>query len=333
MKHKCLIIGGAGFIGYNLSNYLKDNFEIDIIDNLSRETARINIENIKKQNFNFFNLDISEMKNLEIIFKEKKYDYILNLAAQVAVTTSIDDPIYDFNVNLLGTINILELLKKYQKNTFFVFSSTNKVYGKLQEYKIVENEFRYSFDEIKNIDEKQNLSFISPYGCSKGAAEQYVLDYGYTYNLNTTVLRKYCIYGQNQYGIEDQGWVSWFIINLLKEKKINIYGTGKQVRDILHINDLCELYKILFDKRDKVRGNAYNIGGGINNSVSLLELIKIAENISNKKFILEFLTERLGDQKVYISSIKKIFEDTNWKPKINTDQGIKLIYEWLSKNI
>lgn len=333
--NNALIIGGCGFIGYNLTNYLlKNNFDITIIDNLSRETAKINHKKLNKNHsVQFYKLNINNKNKITNIFKSKKFDLIVHLAAQVAVTTSLTDPLNDFKTNVYSTVQILELVRLYQKKSLFIFSSTNKVYGDLADHEITEEVNRYKFKNIKAINETINLSFSTPYGCSKGAADQYVRDYSKSYGLNTVVLRKSCIYGENQYGIEDQGWVSWLLIQIKKNNNINIYGNGKQVRDILHISDLTELYLLLYKNKNKVKGEIFNIGGGIHNTVSINEFLEYTKKLTNNKIRFVFKKERTSDQKVYISDISKIYRKIGWAPKINTKNGIKKIYNWITREL
>ena len=249
---KVLITGGAGFIGYNSSIYfLKKGFKIKIIDNISRKTSSINFSKLKKfKNVYIKKGDISNYNLIKKNILNFKPDLILNCAGQVAVTTSIKDPMDDFKSNVITTLNILEILRKYNLKAKLIHLSTNKVYGALNNLKIKSSKKRYMFKDFKNgINEKHNLNFHSPYGCSKGAADQYVIDYSRMYGLNTVVLRQSCIYGPNQYGIEDQGWVAWIMLFSILNKKINIFGDCKQVRDILHVDDLVKLFYLIYKKR------------------------------------------------------------------------------------
>ena len=226
---------------------------------------------------------------------------------------------------------MLECVRKYCPNCILLYSSTNKVYGEFK-FEVKEEEFRYIYSNIIGINEEQNLDFHSPYGCSKGSADQYIRDYHRIYGLKTVVLRQSCIYGQNQFGIEDQGWVAWFSIAGFFDKKFTIYGNGKQVRDVLYIQDLTELYLSVINNIDICKGKVYNIGGGPNNTMSLLELIKLIENKLDKKLNYDFSDWRPGDQKIYISDINKIKSDINWEPKINIENGIESMINWISNN-
>jgi CDP-paratose 2-epimerase len=330
---KILITGGLGFIGVNTALTLGNNHEIFVIDNLSRKG---NIENYttlkKKLNFTLFNKDIRNYFDLEEIFKQNKFDAIIHLAGQVAVTSSYRNPREDFEINCLGTFNILECIRKYSPDTILLFSSTNKVYGDFKS-EIEEKDTRYIYgNEVKGISEDQKLDFHSPYGCSKGSADQYVRDYHRMYGLKTVVLRQSCIYGSNQFGIEDQGWVSWFSIASLFDKNITVYGNGKQVRDVLHVSDLIELYMSVIDNIEICSGKIYNVGGGIDNTLSLLELLDLLKTKLNKNIQYSFSDWRPGDQKIYISDIENIKKDIGWEPKINVIEGLNLMFDWIIDN-
>jgi len=331
---KILITGGLGFIGVNsaLRLYAEGN-EICVLDNLSRKG---NIENYvllqEKIKFTFWNKDVRNYFGIEELFKNNKFDVVLHLAGQVAVTTSVTNPREDFEINCLGTFNILEGIRNYNPEAIIIYTSTNKVYGNFKS-EIIEQEFRYIYgNNIQGIDEEQCLDFHSPYGCSKGSADQYVRDYNRIYGLKTVVVRQSCIYGPNQFGIEDQGWVSWFSIASMFDKKFTIYGDGKQVRDVLHVYDLIELYKSVISNIGVCSGQVYNIGGGVNNTMSLLELIELIENKLNKKLIYDYSDWRPGDQKIYISDISKVKKDIGWAPKIDVNKGVGMMIDWISEN-
>lgn len=330
---KILITGGLGFIGVNTALALGNEHEVFIIDNLSRKG---NIENHailkNKINFTLFNKDIRNYFDLEEIFKKNKFDSIIHLAGQVAVTSSYRNPREDFEINCLGTFNILECIRKYSPESILLFSSTNKVYGDFKS-EIEEKDTRYVYKGgINGVSEDQRLDFHSPYGCSKGSADQYVRDYHRMYGLKTVVLRQSCIYGPNQFGIEDQGWVSWFSIASLFDKNITVYGNGKQVRDVLHVKDLIELYMSVINNIETCSGKIYNVGGGIDNTLSLLELLDLLKIKLNKNIQYSFSGWRPGDQKIYISDIENIKKDINWQPKINVTEGLNLMFDWIIDN-
>mgnify|MGYP003350376577 CR=1 FL=1 len=253
------------------------------------------------------------------------------MAAQVAVTTSVNNPREDFDINCLGTFNLLECCRLYSPKCSFIYASTNKVYG---EFYIEANELDTRYDPIhfKGVNENNLLDFHSPYGCSKGCGDQYVIDYHRIYGLNTVCLRQSCIYGINQFGIEDQGWVSWFTIASTFDKKFYVYGDGKQVRDVLFISDLVDLYEKIIENIDVCSGEIYNVGGGPKNSLSLLELIEFLETSMNKKLNYSFDSWRPGDQKIYISNISKIYNHIGWEPKTSIKDGLKELLSWVIKN-
>jgi CDP-paratose 2-epimerase len=310
-----LIIGGAGFIGVNTADYfLQKGQRVVIFDNLSRTGTEKNLEWLQNKYKNSSSLkfvrgDTRNSDDLIVLAGlMEDVDFILHLAAQVAVTTSVVDPRNDFENNILGTFNVLECLRQSNRRPALVYSSTNKVYGNLEDVPVVEDEKRYHFKSNKGISETQKLDFHSPYGCSKGAADQYVRDYSRIYALKTVVCRQSCIYGIHQFGIEDQGWVAWFIIAAILDKQITIYGNGKQVRDLLYVDDLVQLYDIIFDNIE----NLNNILG---------------YPIDYKKGSV-----RPGDQPIYVSDISLLEGELGWKPKISVEQGIKDLWNWVKEN-
>lgn len=334
MKH--LVIGGAGFIGSNLSDSLLSTGEsVTILDNLSRLGSQKNLEWLQSQhsNLNFIKADIvSDQELLNQAVKDN--DRIYHLAAQVAVTTSVTNPRQDFEINALGTFNVLEALRLFNPGATFLFASTNKVYGNLDDTEIEETETKYQFKNITGINESQPLDFHSPYGCSKGSADQYVRDYSRIYGLNTIVFRQSCIYGPHQFGVEDQGWIAWFIIALSTNQKITIYGDGKQVRDILYVSDLINAYKLAADNIEKTRGQVFNIGGGPLNSLSIwLDFKPLFEKLFGKTIEVPFAPARPGDQKIYISDISKAKKYFNWEPQINLENGVENLYLWAKNNL
>ena len=333
---KVLITGCAGFIGFHIAKKLLDkNVNVIGIDNLSRAGSDKNLLLLKNyNNFNFFCVDIRNFDEISNIFsKFSEFDLVIHQAAQVAVTTSISNPRLDFETNALGTFNLLEATRLFTPKSVFQFASTNKVYGIMEELSVIETDGRYIYEDLKNgVSENFKLDFHSPYGCSKGVADQYVRDYHRIYGLKTMVLRQSCIYGTRQFGVEDQGWVAWFTIASLLGKNLTIYGDGKQVRDILWVDDLVEAYIALFKNSEKASGQIFNLGGGSDFTLSLNELV---ESLSKHKVLTsrpDLSQWRPGDQKVYISDIKKITKLTGWKPKTNPEQGLKILIDWCKKN-
>ncbi len=329
-----LVIGGAGFIGVNLSEkLLSKGEEVTVFDNFSRRGTVENIKWLKKKFSKVRVVKGNIVTDFNKLKREmRKNENVFHLAAQVAVTTSVKNPRMDFETNALGTFNVLEAAR-LTSNEFFLFSSTNKVYGGMEEVKIAKKGKKYVYkDYPKGIPETNTLDFHSPYGCSKGSADQYVRDYARIYGLNSVVLRQSCIYGPRQFGIEDQGWVAWFTIAGLLNKKITIYGDGMQVRDVLHVNDLVNAYLLARRKKKKSSGKIFNVGGGSENTMSLLELIDFLEKFLNKKIKYKFSDWRPGDQKVYVSDISKIKKELGWEPKINPKKGVEMLSEWVIKN-
>ena len=338
MNKNILITGGAGFIGINAARFfLKKRFNVIILDNFSRSGTKQNVKKLLKESFlkkkiTIVKLDLINLIKLKQVIKRYKPELILHLAGQVAVTTSIINPFDDFDINIKGTLNLLESCRHNSKKSLIIYSSTNKVYGKIDSYSKI-GKLRYIVNKKNITSENNNLDFYSPYGCSKGSADQYVRDYSRIYGLNTVVLRQSCIYGRNQFGIEDQGWVAWFIIAFLIKKKLTIYGNGKQVRDLLFVDDLTELFFKIFKNKKKCSGQIFNIGGGIRNTLSLLELIKILKTKYNLKTKMNFGPERDGDQKIFVSNNSKIKKYVDWQPSTNVDNGLKQIISWSEENL
>ena len=329
--NKIIITGGAGFIGSNAAEYFhKKKWKVFVIDNLSRKGAKINLVRIKKKVFFKFG-DIKNKNFVNNFLKKIRPNVILHCAGQVAVTTSIKNPREDFEINILGTLNLLEAIRKNNLKTKFIYTSTNKVYGNLSHINTKIKKNRYEFKKISGINENFNLDFHSPYGCSKGAADQYVRDYSRIFNINSFVLRQSCIYGHNQFGIEDQGWVAWLIIASILNKKIKIYGNGKQVRDILFIDDLNKLFEKLALTK-KIKSGIYNVGGGNKNSLSIIELVEILRKNIKNKINYKYENWRKGDQKIFISDNSKIKKDLNWYPKVKKLDGIKKLIKWAESN-
>ena len=328
---KIFIIGGCGFIGFNVFSFLKNkNYNnITIIDNLSGQSSKKNYIKIKKEfkKVKFYNIDISQNKKIFDLIKKNKPDVILALHGQVAVTRSIKDPKLDYNNNFLSVFNLLESIRKFSPKSILINLSSNKVYGKVEKIDLKENKSRYFSNHL--IDEKYPLHFESPYGCSKGAADQYVVDYAKLYNLRTVSLRLSCVYGENQWGTEDQGWIAWFIKCALLKNKIRLFGTGKQVRDVLHVSDLASLIYLCVKKINVIKGHAFNIGGGPKNTLSLLELINKIEIKLKIKINYSFSKVRFGDQKFFVNNLSKIKKMTGWYPKISVNNGLNKYIDWI----
>ena len=329
-----LITGGAGFIGSNLAeSFLAKGDKVTILDNLCRDGSKINLEWLrsKKGNLTVVEGDVRNSSDVEKCIADK--DLIFHLAAQVAVTTSVTDPRPDFEINALGTFNVLEAMRKINKEATLLYTSTNKVYGEMTEMGVVEKTTRYDYKNLTGVSEQQPLDFHSPYGCSKGSADQYVRDYHRIYGLNTIVFRQSCIYGPRQFGVEDQGWVAWFLIALTQGRKLTVYGDGKQVRDILYVSDLINAYNFAVDNKKVTSGQVYNVGGGRENTISVwYEFGPILEKLFKRKIDVKFSDWRPGDQKVFISDVAKAKKDFGWEPKVSAEQGIKLLFDWIQEN-
>ena len=333
---KTIITGGAGFIGSNAaSRYLGRGHHVVVVDNLYREGVQKNLEWLRSQgSLEFVQLDIRRANELAEVFrKHSDADQVLHLAAQVAVTTSVTAPREDFEINALGTFNVLEAVRKAGIRAPLLYSSTNKVYGEMTEVGVVEKNGKYAYQSLdQGVPESRSLDFHSPYGCSKGAADQYVIDYHRIYGLRTIVFRQSCIYGYRQFGAEDQGWIAWFMIASQLGRPITVYGDGKQVRDILFIDDLLDAYDAAFAAGDAAQGKAYNIGGGPENVISLLDLIAYIEKRRGMKLPYGISDWRPGDQKVFISDIHRAQSELGWKPVTNCAKGMELLYDWIGQN-
>ncbi|RJP22352.1 MAG: NAD-dependent epimerase/dehydratase family protein [Candidatus Omnitrophota bacterium] len=336
---KYLIVGGAGFIGSNLSAWLiSQGNEIVIFDNLSRRGTEHNLAWLREHfsSCRFGNCDVRNYEELHDAYRQfQPFDVIVHLAAQVAVTTSVEDPRTDFEINAMGSFNMLETIRHCGDDPIFLFSSTNKVYGGMDHVKIVENESRYEYvDQPDGIDEQCPLDFHSPYGCSKGCADQYVRDYSRIYGLRTVVFRQSAIYGPRQFGVEDQGWAAWFSICAAKGNPLTIYGDGKQVRDLLWVEDLVAAYQKAVEHINTAKGHIFNIGGGVEKSISIWrEFGPILEKEIGHAIPVSFADWRPGDQKVCIMNIEKAKKELGWEPKVGVEEGTAKLVQWVKENL
>lgn len=333
---KYLITGGCGLLGSNIvAKLLEDQSEIIIFDNLFRPGSEKNLEWLKKQgDFLYINGDIRNYNDVEKLIIKEKPEVIFHLAGQVSMTTSIVDPRLDFEINALGTFNLLDVLRRYNNNATVIYSSTNKVYGDIEWEEYIETETRYIPRKYPNgFPESIPLDFHSPYGNSKGAADQYMLDFHRIYGIKTVVFRHSSMYGPHQFSTYDQGWIGWFCIQALlqKNKKNNftISGNGKQVRDILYSDDIVSLYLLSVANIELMQGQAFNIGGGIDNSISIMELFEFLENKLEIRLQYEIQPPRESDQKVFVADLTKIQKYINWKPSISKHIGIMRMLEWV----
>ena len=332
-----LITGGCGFVGSNLaSEVLKRGEELFIMDNLSRLGSSQNFDWITKQGeFKYYPFDIRNNNDVETIIKEVMPDVIFHLAGQVAMTTSIKNPRLDFETNTIGTYNLLEAVRKYSPDSIILYSSTNKVYGDLEYLTYEETSTNYLCKEYpKGFDESLKLDFHSPYGCSKGAADQYLLDYYRMFGIRTVVFRHSSMYGGNQHATYDQGWIGWFIQKALEIQKkqakepFTISGNGKQVRDVLHADDVVNLYFKAAEHIEQTKGQAFNIGGGIEKSLSLLELFILLEGILEIKMNFKQLPFRESDQLVFVANSFKAYNLMGWSALITPQKGIIDSIKW-----
>jgi CDP-paratose 2-epimerase len=332
---RILITGGAGFIGSNAARYFgARNWNVTVLDNLSRLGAEKNLQWLRdRTTFDFEQVDVRDQAGLDRVFAERRFDAVLHLAAQVAVTTSVTDPRTDFAVNALGTFNVLDAVRLYCPEAVFIFASTNKVYGSIVAAKCEQRGSRYAYiDRPNGIGESEPLHFLSPYGCSKGAADQYALDFARMYQIPATSFRQSCIYGPRQFGVEDQGWVAWFVIASMLGRQITIFGDGKQVRDVLHVDDLLRAYEAAIRAPEKVARQAFNVGGGPSQVLSLIDLVEMLESRLHRKIPLRWEDWRPGDQQVYISDIRKLETALGWKPEIGVKAGITQLVNWVAQN-
>jgi len=334
-----LITGGAGFIGANLAHRLLSlGNRVVLLDNLSRQGVEKNLQWLIETHGNNVDIEVPDVRNLDAVKAAVKHaTQVFHLAAQVAVTSSLVDPIEDFEINARGTLNLLEAIRLSSHKPSLVFTSTNKVYGDLADLNFIRTGTRYGLEDRDlsrdGISERRPLDFHSPYGCSKGAADQYVLDYARTYKLPAVVFRMSCIYGPHQFGNEDQGWVAHLLITSLAGKPITIYGDGMQVRDILYVDDLIDAFLLAQQHIQSLSGQAFNIGGGPENTVSLLELIDLIREMGDGTQRLHFEKWRLADQRFYVSDTAKFRSATGWHPKTNVREGVKKLHDWLRREV
>lgn len=347
---KVLITGGCGFLGSNIAaKFLSLGAEVVVVDALFRRGSEQNREWVKGQarpkQLTFHKVDTSDaMATAKVFSKHSKLDYVAHLAGQVAMTTSLENPRRDLQTNVLGGFNVLESVRQYSPNAVVAFSSTNKVYGDLQHLRYVEKPLRYTVAGFpRGFDESLPLDFASPYGCSKGAADQYFRDWYRNFGLRTVVFRHSSIYGGRQFATYDQGWIGWFCQQALaqkearskgrKPKAFTISGTGKQVRDVLHAQDLIDLYLAAYEKRETIAGEIFNIGGGIKNSLSLLELFALLCDLLGMREKLQFekLPRRQSDQDFFVADIAKAARLLGFKPKMDKSKGIAAMLEWVGQ--
>lgn len=345
--NKILITGGCGFLGSNIaSHYLGKGWKVVVIDKLFRKGGEQNkawLENQANENqLTIYVEDLAEEDKVNQVFEELgPFDYVCHLGGQVAMTTSLEDPRRDLLTNVVGTFNVLEAVRKYCSEAFVAYSSTNKVYGDLESIELEETATRFSpAGHAGGFNESMPLDFASPYGCSKGSADQYMRDWCRNYGLKTVVFRHSSIFGGRQFSTFDQGWLGWFCRQAQEQKAdatntstFTISGTGKQVRDVLHASDLIALYEAAYNKRDIATGKIFNIGGGVSNSLSLLELFEMLEGMLDIKMQFTRLPRRQSDQDYFVADISKAKRLLDWEPKISKEEGIRKMLNWVDQII
>jgi CDP-paratose 2-epimerase len=334
---KLLITGGCGFLGSNLAaDAIESGDNVLIFDNLYRNGSRENLSWLKtKGHFTHVHGDIRSLNDVTSVVQSFQPDAIYHLAGQVAMTTSIVNPRMDFEVNVMGTHNLLEAVRLHAPNATVVYSSTNKVYGDLEQFTYEEKPTRFTcVERLSGFNESTQLDFQSPYGCSKGAADQYMLDYARIFGLKTVVFRHSSMYGGRQFATYDQGWVGWFCQKAVElsrgvENRFTISGSGKQVRDVLHADDMKRLYSLAIEKIAHVSGQAFNVGGGIENSLSLLELFELLERQLNVQLKYDRLPVRESDQRVFVADISKAQKLLGWRPVVSAKDGVARMVDWV----
>jgi CDP-paratose 2-epimerase len=332
-----LITGGAGFIGTNLAaRLLADGCEVIVFDNLSRHGVAENLHWLSQIGNGRLDTCIGDTRDADAVRNVvSRAGCVYHFAAQVAVTSSLEDPLTDFEVNLHGTLNVLEAIRHAPQRPPLVFTSTNKVYGALPDVALSPVAGRHQPEDAEirrfGISEARPLDFCSPYGCSKGGADQYILDYAHSFGLPAVVLRMSCIYGPHQCGNEDQGWVAHFLLQAMRGQPITIYGDGLQVRDILYVDDLVEAMLLCGENRDELRGRAFNMGGGPGNTVSLVELMDLIATLSGRRPRVLHADWRAGDQRWFVADTRRFGVATGWRPRVDAAQGVADLYRWFSR--
>jgi len=337
MSRNYFITGGAGFIGSNyVARLLERGEKVTLYDNLSRAGAPRNLEWLRETfGADAFRLVVGDVRDASLLAASaREADVLVHLAAQVAVTTSVQKPREDFEINALGTFNALEAARLSERKPVFLYASTNKVYGGMDDVEVREQETRWGYKDLPyGCPETQPLDFHSPYGCSKGAGDQYVRDYFRIYGVNSVVLRQSCIYGPRQFGVEDQGWVAWFVIAAVTGRPLSIYGDGKQVRDLLHVYDLLNAYDAAVQRIDQVRGEVLNLGGGPANTLSVwAEFGPYLEKLLGHPLPVTHGDWRPGDQKIFVADIRKAEKLLGWKPQYDVERGIHQLFDWVKAN-
>jgi CDP-paratose 2-epimerase len=332
-----LVTGGAGFIGSNYVHRLLTRGErVIILDNLSRHGASLNVQWLQRIfGPDAFSLTVGDLRDAETVAAcAREADVVVHLGGQVAVTASVRDPRGDFEANALGTLNTLEGARRSGRDPIYLYASTNKVYGTLAGVTLVEEPTRWQYKDLPHgCPESQPLDFASPYGCSKGAGDQYVRDYARIYGLRTVVFRQSCIYGPRQFGIDGQGWLAWMMLTALEGRRMMIYGDGKQTRDVLYVDDLLDAYDAAVERIDAVAGEVYNIGGGPGNVLAVwAEFGPVLESLLGRPIETEYGPWRPGDQRVFCADVKKARRDLHWQPTVGVEDGVRRLLAWVKEH-
>jgi len=335
MSAPIVIFGGAGFIGSNLADSLLAQGErVRIFDNLSRAGVELNARWLRSRYGENLELIVGDVRDAEAVHAAVRgAKQVFHFAAQVAVTTSLLNPIEDFEINARGTLNVLEAIRAQPNPPPLLFTSTNKVYGGLEDLEFIKDGPRYAPADpsvrLQGLSEARPLDFKSPYGCSKGAADQYVLDHARSFDLKAVVFRMSCIYGPRQFGNEDQGWVAHFLIQALRGEPLTLYGDGMQVRDILFVEDLVRAFRLAMGNIERIGGRAYNIGGGPKQTISLIELLAKIHALNGARPEVSFEDWRTGDQRYYVSDYRRFARATGWSPRVGVDEGVERLFGWI----
>ena len=336
IRRHVLITGGAGFIGTNLASRLvEQGRRVFVFDSLARPGVERNLRWLKAGAGDRLDYEVADVRDTAALAAAvADAEAVFHLAAQVAVTTSLDEPVEDFEVNAQATLALLEQLRRLRRPVPLLYTSTNKVYGTLPDLLLERNGDRWEPQDRqlreRGVSEQQPLDFCTPYGCSKGAADQYILDYAHMFGLPAVVFRMSCLYGPHQHGTEDQGWVAHFLLRALAGEPITVYGDGAQVRDVLYVADLVDAMLRVHDEAERLAGTAFNVGGGVSNTLSLLELLRMVDDLDGDEPDVAFAEERSGDQRWYVSDTSRLRHETGWAPVVDVDEGLASLHRWLT---